>query len=92
VTDGTRAVTVANGRPLMATVTAMGCAGSALVAACLALEPDALIASAAALIALGVAGEIAAATSAGPGSFAIDIIDALFALDAPTLVSRAKVS
>jgi hydroxyethylthiazole kinase len=70
----------------------MGCAGSALVAACLALEPDALMASAAALIALGVAGEIAAEKSAGPGSFAFHIIDALAALDAPTVMARAKVS
>jgi hydroxyethylthiazole kinase len=92
VTDGTRALTIHNGHPLMAKVTAMGCAGSALTAACLAHEPDALIASAAALVMLGVAGEIAAETSAGPGSFAFHIVDALFALDAPTLQSRAKVS
>ena len=92
VTDGTRAITISNGHALMAKVTAMGCAGSALVAACLAREPDALLASAAALIALGVAGEIAAATCAGPGSFAIGIIDALAALDAPTVLARAKVS
>ena len=92
ITDGTRTIAIGNGHPLMARVTAMGCAGSALVAACLALEPDALMASAAALIALGVAGEIAAEKSAGPGSFAFHIIDALAALDAPTLMARAKVS
>ena len=33
---------IENGHPLMGRVTAMGCAGSALVAACLAVEPDAL--------------------------------------------------
>lgn len=92
ITDGTRTIAIGNGHPLMARVTAMGCAGSALVAACLALEPDALMASAAALIALGVAGEIAAEKSAGPGSFAFHIIDALAALDAPTVMARAKVS
>jgi len=92
ITDGMRTIAIGNGHPLMARVTAMGCAGSALVAACLALEPDALMASAAALIALGVAGEIAAEKSAGPGSFAFHIIDALAALDAPTLMARAKVS
>ena len=92
ITDGTRTISVGNGHPLMARVTAMGCAGSALVAACLAREPDALLASAAALIALGVAGEIAAEKSAGPGSFAIAIIDVLAALDAPALLARARVS
>ena len=92
ITDGMRTIAIGNGHPLMARVTAMGCAGSALVAACLALEPDALLASAAALIALGVAGEIAAEKSAGPGSFAFHIIDALATLDAPTVMARAKVS
>ncbi|HXD46979.1 MAG TPA: hydroxyethylthiazole kinase [Pseudolabrys sp.] len=92
VTDGTRAVAIANGHPLMAKVTAMGCAGSALLAACLAVEPDALAASAAALVMLGVAGEIAAETASGPGSFAIHIIDALAALEADTLAKRARVA
>jgi len=92
ITDGMRTIAIGNGHPLMARVTAMGCAGSALVAACLALEPDALMASAAALIVLGVAGEIAAEKSAGPGSFAFHIIDALATLDAPTVMARAKVS
>ena len=41
VTDGERVCRIANGHPLMARVTAMGCAGSALVAAVLAVEPDA---------------------------------------------------
>jgi len=92
VTDGTRVATIANGHPLMARVTAMGCAGSALVAACLAVEEDAWSATAAALLMLGVAGELAAAKASGPGTFATAIIDALYNLDAATLVSRAKVS
>ena len=41
VSDGERLATIANGHPLMAKVTAMGCAASALIAACLAVEPDA---------------------------------------------------
>src|SRR5262245_38389468 len=40
VTDGDRLARIANGHPLMAKVTAMGCAGSAVIAACLAVEPD----------------------------------------------------
>jgi hydroxyethylthiazole kinase len=41
---------------------------------------------------IGVAGELAAEKSSGPGSFAVAIIDALYNLDGPTLVARAKVS
>ena len=92
VTDGARVGAIANGHPLMARVTAMGCAGSALVAACLVVEPDAFRATVAALIVIGVAGELAGENASGPGSFAGAIIDALYNLDGPTLVARAKVS
>ena len=92
VTDGTRVVMVGNGHSFMAKVTAMGCAGSALVAAFLAVEPDALRATAAALIMLGVAGELAARTAKGPGTFATAIIDDVHALDAAALAAHAKVS
>ena len=92
VTDGERVAAVANGHPLMAKVTAMGCAGSALVVACLAAEPDAFCAAAAALVMIGVAGELAAGKAAGPGTFATAIIDALYNLDGSALIARAKVS
>jgi hydroxyethylthiazole kinase len=92
VTDGERSVTVSNGDPLMSVVTAMGCAGSALVAAALAVEADPWLATNAALIALGVAGEVAAKSAPAPGRFASWIIDALYTLDRATLRARAKVS
>jgi len=91
VTDGERTAIIANGHPLMAKVTAMGCAASALIAACLGVEPDAWRASAAALTLIGVAGERAAAAAAGPGTFAVAIIDALYRLDRATLIAHAKV-
>jgi hydroxyethylthiazole kinase len=91
VTDGNRAAAIANGHPLMAKVTAMGCAGSAVLAACLAVEPDAFRAAGAALAIMGVAGELAAEQCAGPGSFAIAIVDALHNLDGRALLARAKV-
>lgn len=92
VRDAKRLATVANGDPLMARVTAMGCAGSALVGAFLAVEDDPWRATAAALIAFGVAGELAAARARGPGSFAVEIVDALYALDRDTLIEKTKVS
>jgi hydroxyethylthiazole kinase len=92
VTDGARGAHIGNGHALMAKVTAMGCAGSALVAGLLAVEDDAWLATAAALIVFGVAGEMAAAKAQGPGSFAVAMIDALHNLDAAALTARAKVS
>ena len=92
VSDGERLASLSNGHPLMAKVTAMGCAVSALTAACCAVEPDAWRATVAALIIVGVAGELAAAKAEGPGSFAVAILDALHNLDGPTLIVRAKVT
>ena len=92
VADAARVAAISNGDALMTRVTAMGCAGSALVAACLAVEEDAWRGCAAALLIFGVAGEIAAAQAKGPGGFAVAIIDAVANLDAKTLLERAKAS
>jgi hydroxyethylthiazole kinase len=92
VTDGIRRAQIGNGHVLMGRVTAMGCAGSALAAACLAVEPDQWIATAAGVLTLGVAGEIAAERARGPGSLSIEIIDALYQLDGDALLQRAKVT
>jgi hydroxyethylthiazole kinase len=92
IADGARLASVANGHALMAKVTAMGCATSALVAACLAVEADAWCAASAALSIAGVAGEMAAAKAQGPGSFAAAIVDALYNLDAPALLAQARVT
>ena len=64
---------------------------SALTAAFLAVEGDAWTATAAALLAFGVAGEVAAASANGPGSFAGAIIDALYGLDRDVLARKARV-
>jgi hydroxyethylthiazole kinase len=92
VRDASRLAAIANGHPLMARVTAMGCVASALVGACLAVEPDSWKAVAAALIIVGVAGELAAERARGPGSFVSEILDAIYALDPATLIAKAKVS
>ncbi len=92
VTDGMRAATIANGDALMGVVTGMGCAGSALICAALAVERDSWLAAIAALVALGVAGEVAAESAHGPGRFASWIIDALYGLDRATLRTRTKVA
>jgi hydroxyethylthiazole kinase len=92
VSDGERSAKVGNGDALMGLVTGMGCAGSALVAAALVVEGDPFLATTAALVALGVAGEVAAEGAYAPGRFASWIIDALFGLDRATLRARTRVS
>ncbi|MGW5867059.1 hydroxyethylthiazole kinase [Streptomyces sp. NPDC055239] len=80
LTDGTRVVRLANGHPLLTLVTGTGCSLGALVAACTAVTGDALLAATAATGLLTVAAEDAATRSAGPGTFAVALIDALYEL------------
>ena len=90
-TDGARVVAVRNGRPLMAAVTGLGCTATAILGACLAVEPDRLAAAAHGLALLGVAGELAAERCRGPGSLVVELLDALHAMDGATLAARARV-
>lgn len=85
VRDATRVIRLAGGHPLMARVTGLGCAASALVAAFCAVEDDPLQAAAQALLVLGRAAELAAAGASGPASFQIALLDTLYSLDAKTL-------
>ena len=91
VTDGKRLVAVANGDPIMTRVTALGCALTAVLAAALAVEEDAVEASAHGLAILGVAGEVAAEASSGPGSFRVALLDALHNLEPSLLAERATI-
>jgi hydroxyethylthiazole kinase len=92
VTDGTRRVSIANGHPLMAQVTGIGCAESALIAALLAVEDEPFAAAVGGLLALGIAGELAAKRASGPGSFAVALTDALPQLTPALLVAHARLS
>ena len=85
VTDGTRTVSVSNGHPMMTKVTALGCTASALVAACLTVESDAVVAATHALAVLGICAEYAAESADGPGSLRVRLLDALHVMDEGTL-------
>ncbi|MDO9557102.1 MAG: hydroxyethylthiazole kinase [Coriobacteriia bacterium] len=85
VADADRIFTVANGHSLMGRITGSGCMSSTMCASFLAVSDDHAAAAAEALAAFGVAGELAAARSQGPGSFHVALYDALDALDTESL-------
>jgi hydroxyethylthiazole kinase len=87
-----RMVEIRGGSPLMDRVTAMGCAGSALVAGFLAVEDDPFIAAASAMLVMKAAGRAAAETASGPGSFVPAFLDAVYTLDSETLQRHARVA
>jgi hydroxyethylthiazole kinase len=93
VSDGVRVLAVANGHELLGAVTGTGCLSRAITGCFLAVKKDAPLAAAAeALAAFGVAGEDAAPDAKGPGSFHVNLYDALAALDLTTLDSRANIT
>ncbi|WP_270166670.1 hydroxyethylthiazole kinase [Paenibacillus sp. SYP-B4298] len=92
VTDGSRTVLIRNGVPELSGVTGTGCMCSTLVGAFCAVEHDLLLAAAGGIMAMGIAGELAAEASAGrgSGSFHIGIIDAASRLDSDLILRLAK--
>ncbi len=94
VSDGTSVVVVENGHPMLAKVSGTGCMCTSLVGAFLGADPRRpLLAAAAALLCMGVAGEIAFARAggAGYGSYRQAVMDAVSQLDAGTLLAMGKV-
>ncbi len=90
VTDGQRVAGIGNGHPLMTRVTGLGCTATALIGACLAVEPDPFLASAHGMTLIGLAGELAAERARGPGSLQVELLDALYRLDRSTILARAR--
>lgn len=88
---GDRSLSIENGHPLMAKVTGTGCLSGAIIAAFLAVERDALVASASAMLVMGVAADVAAGSVSGPGSFEPAMLDALYALDTDTITRLANI-
>ena len=91
VVEGKRLVKVANGHPMMPKVTGLGCTASALCGAFAAVDRDPLTAAAKAMAVMGIAGEIAAEQSPGPGSLQMHLIDALYRLTKEDMERRLKV-
>lgn len=94
VSDGETCFVIRNGRPEMSRVTGTGCQLSALCAAFLAADPDrSVYALAAAVCAMGLAGEIAwghMTPGDGNAAYRSRIIDAVYHLDGETLNKGAR--
>lgn len=84
---------VHNGHEMMARVTGMGCAATALIGAFVALQPrfvsDAVLS---AMVVTGVAGELALQRSQGPGTFQIHYLDALHNLTEESLTQMQRIT
>jgi hydroxyethylthiazole kinase len=91
VTDGQRIVRVSNGHPLMGYVTGTGCTATTVIGAFLAVDDDPLRAAVTALAFFGLAGEVAGNRASAPGSFMIQMLDALYTITPAELTKGCKI-
>ncbi|WP_320197716.1 hydroxyethylthiazole kinase [Agrobacterium sp. rho-13.3] len=89
--DGTREAKIVNGHPWMAKVTGTGCLSGGVIAAFMAVEPDPMLAAAAALTVTGVSAELAAKHARGPGTFEAAFLDALDSINGQDILSLARI-
>lgn len=93
VSDGKRTVFIKAGHPSMSGITGTGCMCSSLVGSfCGACPEKPLEATVAALLSMGVAGELAfeEAGRQGSGSLRVAILDAISKMDADTLIRKGR--
>jgi hydroxyethylthiazole kinase len=91
VTDGTQEVRLTGGHPLMARVTATGCALTAVTGAFVAAADDAFTGAVAACAVFAAAGTYAGAAARGPGSLRTALLDELATLDGDRISGGVRV-
>ena len=92
VTDGRRVLHVGGGHLHLTRITAAGCAAGAVIGAFLGAGAAAFDAAALGLACFAAAGATAGRRAGGPGSFAVELLDALAALEAADLAAFAEIS
>lgn len=93
VSDGNRITKISNGHPMMAKVVGTGCISNVIVASFAAVNSDPFEAATGGLIAYGIAGEMAALESGNkPGTFHVELYNALDAVTSEDIIEKAKIS
>lgn len=92
ISDGERLAEVKNGVPFMGKVSGTGCMASAICGAFTAYSSDIMDGCITAMTYFGVAGEIAAKTAEGPGTFKPKLFDAMANLTIDEFKSMAEIT
>ena len=90
IIDKNSTIRIFNGHPIMPRITGMGCVATAVTAAFAAVNPSPFFAAANAMALMGIAGEIAAESSCGPGSFEISFLDTLYNIRESEIQNRLR--
>lgn len=91
VSDGERTARIDNGHELMGAVVGTGCMAASVIGSFCAVENDSFRAAVQALAHYGVAGEIAAKSSRGPGRFRESFYDAVYNLEEKQVLELSKI-
>lgn len=91
IVDGERLVRLFNGHSMMGKITGMGCTAAALIGAFMAVDSDRFRATASAMALLGVAGQLAAERSSGPGSLQMNLLDTLCQMSSENFYSVLEI-
>ena len=93
ITDGVRTCLIDNGTPMLALITGAGCMTGALTAAAAGVCEDKLVSTVAAIMAMGLAGEMAANSMEKvlPGSFRVKLIDSIYSLTGDDILKGGKI-
>jgi len=93
VTDGERTCLIENGTEMLTLITGAGCMAGALTAATAAVNPDRFVSTAAGILAMGLAGELAAKSLNGilPGTFRMKLFDYIYNMTGDDVLEGGKV-
>lgn len=93
ITDGERTCLIHNGTKMLTMITGAGCMAGALTAAAAGVGDDRFVSSAAAIMAMGLAGEMAANSLEGvvPGTFRVRLFDYMYNLSEEDIMKRGRI-
>lgn len=92
ITDGKKVYLVRNGHAMMGSIVGTGCMAASVIGAFAGVEKNYARAAASALVCFGIAGELAAKKSKGPGSFKERLYDEVYNLNKTKIRKLANVS
>jgi hydroxyethylthiazole kinase len=81
ISDGSKVISLKNGHEMLASVTGTGCMSTSLIGTYCGVTKDYLIAAAAGILTMGIAGELAyerLSGTEGSGSFRVKLMDAIY--------------
>jgi hydroxyethylthiazole kinase len=90
VSNGKDTYLIDNGHTMMGAIVGTGCMASSVIGCFVAVEKDYPLAATAALVCFGIAGELAARFSKGPGTYKEAFYDEIYALDRDMIITLEK--